>query len=135
MTNDAPETTGRPAGSRQDRIRARLIRQFTEDLPDPDGGEPIPGQVLDPADYVLLDNAAALLAEAEALEGQVRRDGRMINGGMRAGVKVIHPAIAQAERNRTAADRVLRPLRPAPDTAPRGHNARSAAGVRWSGRL
>ncbi|MFK0191338.1 hypothetical protein [Kitasatospora sp. NPDC090308] len=59
-------------------------------------------------DVVLLDNATALLAEAEALEDQVHCDSRTIDGGMRTGVKVIHPAIAQAERHRTAADRILR---------------------------
>ncbi|MFJ4674844.1 hypothetical protein [Kitasatospora sp. NPDC088783] len=79
-------------------------------------------------DVVLLDNATALLAEAEALEDQVHCDGRTIDGGMRTGVKVIHPAIAQAERHRTAADRILRLPPPAGNRTARVQRPRRHAG-------
>ncbi|MFD7454434.1 hypothetical protein [Kitasatospora sp. NPDC059827] len=114
----------------REQVRADLLATLTTDTEYADGFG------LDPFDLLAVDNAAALLADANALDEQVRSDGRMVSGGTRHGVMVLHPGIAQAERNRTAADRILRQLRPPSDDGPkRGHNGHAAARARWGDRI
>ncbi|MFF7230592.1 hypothetical protein [Streptomyces sioyaensis] len=96
------------------------------------------GQVADlEADHLLvIQEAAALLEHADALDDAVRAHGTVVTTD-RGGTKV-HPAIAESRRLRTEAMALLRPVMPEPeeDTRPadRSSAARAMARARWGTR-
>ncbi|MFG2692018.1 hypothetical protein [Kitasatospora sp. NPDC048407] len=89
---------------------------------------------LETGDLVAIDIAAAMLARAAQLDAVVKREGRMIPGGNRAGMFVLHPGIAQAQTNRASAAGHLAKIGGEGDGPKRGHNARDAVGARWGNR-
>ncbi|WP_441247042.1 hypothetical protein [Kitasatospora sp. McL0602] len=114
----------------------RELRSAYEDpTGKPDDDAHHPGLVLDPADLVAINSAAPLISRARQIRSIVARDGEMIDGGMRQGVKVAHPLIETEMKLWANVTRILSPIRTAREGEEkgRGHNARSAALTRHWG--
>ncbi|GGQ88982.1 hypothetical protein [Kitasatospora griseola] len=90
--------------------------------------------VLEPGDLAAIDIAEAILARAAQLSAVVKREGRVIPGGNRAGMMVLHPGVAQAQTNRSSAAGHLAKIRGEGEGPKRGHNVRDAVGARWGNR-
>lgn len=71
-----------------------------------------------------VESAVQHLAQAERMDRLVREQGRMIEGGNRRGVFVLHPGIAEARQSRALADAMLKMVQK-PTTARRVRNTPS----------
>ncbi|MFF2625302.1 hypothetical protein ACFVUN_05955 [Kitasatospora griseola] len=89
---------------------------------------------LELGDLVAIDIAAAMLVRAAQLNAVVKREGQMIPGGIRAGMTVLHPGIAQARTNRSSAAGHLAKIRGEGEGPKRAHNVRDAVDARWGNR-
>lgn len=54
-----------------------------------------------------VEAASQHIARAESMDELVKREGRMIPGGNRNGVYVLHPGIAEARQSRALSDKML----------------------------
>lgn len=78
------------------RIEAELISRYEAD-----------GIRLSGFEKRYIESAAQHIARADSMDRLVKNEGRMIQGGNRQGVMVLHPGIAESRQSRALADKLI----------------------------